>query len=106
MAKYLVIASYTAEGIKGVVEKGGTARVQASRKLVESVGGKLESFHFGFGEDDVYLICDIPDNVSAAAVAMTAASSGLLSTRMVVLLTPEEIDRAAEMNLSYEPPGA
>jgi uncharacterized protein with GYD domain len=106
MAKYLAIASYTADGIKGLIDKGGTARVEASRKFVEGAGGSVESFYFALGEDDVYIVCDLPDNVTAAAASMKAAVSGMVLNRMVALLTAEEVDRAAGAKLQYDAPGA
>jgi uncharacterized protein with GYD domain len=106
MAKYLVIGSYTAEGLKGLEARGGTARVEASQKFVASAGGSLESFYFGLGEDDVYITCELPDNVTAAAVSMSAVSTGMVVSRTVALLSPEEIDRAAQLRLTYQPPGS
>ena len=106
MAKYLAIASYTAAGLKGLTAKGGTARMEASRKLLAEAGGSLESFHFALGQDDAYIICDLPDNVTAAAVSMSTAASGMLVSRMVALLTAEEVDRAAAMKLQFDPPGS
>jgi uncharacterized protein with GYD domain len=106
MAKYLVVASYTAEGIKGIVSKGGSARKEAVTKMVTGLGGKVESFYFGFGEGDAYVIVDLPDNVSAAAVGLAVSATGLASTKTVVLLTAEEIDRAAKTQVTYKAPGA
>jgi len=106
MAKYLVVASYTAEGIKGVISKGGSARRDAVAKMVTGLGGKVESFYFGFGEGDAYVTVDLPDNVSAAAVGLAVSATGLASTKTVVLLTPEEIDRAAKVQVGYRAPGA
>jgi uncharacterized protein with GYD domain len=106
MAKYLVIGSYTAEGLRGLESRGGTARVEASEKFVASAGGHLESFYFALGEDDVYITCDLPDNTTAAAVSMSAVATGMVVSRTVALLSPEEIDRAAELKLTYRPPGS
>ena len=105
MAKYLITADYTVEGVRGVQQAGGSARRDAVRAALESVGGKLESFHFAFGDHDAYVIVDIPDNVSTAAVALTVGASGGASTRTIVLLTPEEVDAAAKQSVSYTPPG-
>lgn len=104
MPKYLVIASYTSEGIKGVMKTGGTARSAAVEKAVVGLGGTLESFHFAFGKDDAYVILDMPDDVAAAALAMAISATGLVATRVVVLLTPDEIDDAASRNVAYIPP--
>ena len=106
MAKYLVVASYSAEGIKGVISKGGSARREAVSEMVAGLGGKVEAFYFGFGEGDAYVIVDLPDNVSAAAVGLAVSATGLASTKTVVLLTPEEIDRAAKTQVGYKGPGS
>ena len=92
MPKYLFIGSYTAEGAKGVLKEGGTARRAATEKLVASLGGTVEAYYFGFGSDDFYLIADLPGNAAAAAGALTTAASGAVGTRTIVLLTPEELD--------------
>jgi len=106
MAKYLAIVTYTAEGLKGLMAKGGTARVEAARKLVASAGGSLESFYFALGADDAYIVCDLPDNMTAAATAMRVAATGMVVNRWVALLTAEEVDRATAAELSYDPPGS
>jgi|SRR5438105_4241469 len=106
MAKYLIIASYTADGMKGVIDKGGTARREAVEKLVADLGGTCESFYFAFGEDDAYVTVDVPDNTAAAAIGMTVGASGLVRVRTVVLMTPEEIDKAAKTQVAYRPPGS
>jgi len=105
MAKYLITASYTAEGVKGLLKGGGTARADAVTKTIAGLGGTLESFHFAFGADDAIVIVDLPDNVSAAAVGLAVAATGLTTARTTVLLTPDEIDRAAQLQVNYSPPG-
>jgi uncharacterized protein with GYD domain len=105
MANYLVIANYSAEGIKGVMKNGGTARVDAVKKMVEGLGGKVQSFHFAFGAEDAYVIVELPDNITAASVGMAVSSSGLTSAKTVVLLTPAEVDEAAKRQVTYTPPG-
>ena len=106
MPKYLIEASYTLDGIKGIRSAGGSARVDAVTKLVESAGGSMEAFYFAFGDRDVYVIADLPDNESAAAVALTVNSSGSVGIKTTVLLTPEEVDAAANRSVEYRPPGS
>lgn len=106
MAKYLIVASYTTPGIKGVIAKGGTARREAVEKMADELGGQVESFYFGFGDGDAYVVADLPDNASAAAVSLAVGASGMASTRTTVLLTPEEVDRAAATSVNYMPPGS
>jgi len=105
MAKYLFIASYTSEGIKGVTKEGGTARRQAFEKSLAELGGKLECEYFAFGADDVYAIADLPDNSAAAAAAMAVGASGVVNLRTVVLMTAEEMDAAAKKVPAYKGPG-
>jgi uncharacterized protein with GYD domain len=106
MPKYLVEASYTAEGVKGLQSAGGSARRDAVKKTAESLGGSVESFHFAFGGSDVYTIIDLPDNEAAAALALTVNASGAVTTRTVVLLEPEEVDAAAKRSVDYQAPGS
>jgi uncharacterized protein with GYD domain len=106
MPKFLIIANYTAEGVKGVLAKGGSARRAAVEKAVAELGGSLESFYFGFGEDDAYVTVDLPDNGKAAAVALNVAATGMVGLRTIVLLTPEEIDEAARVPSAYQPQGS
>jgi uncharacterized protein with GYD domain len=105
MPRYLIHASYTAEGAKGVISEGGSGRRDAIAKLAEGLGGKMECLYFAFGDDDVVTIVDFPDNVSAAAVGLTVSASGLVRTRTTVLLTPEELNDAAQKSVSYRGPG-
>jgi uncharacterized protein with GYD domain len=106
MPKYLVIANYSADGVKGVLAKGGSARSTAIRNSVAQMGGTMESFYFGFGGDDAFVTVDLPDNVAAASLALQVGASGMASVRTVVLITPEEIDKAAQAPNVYVPPGS
>jgi uncharacterized protein with GYD domain len=105
MPKYMIHASYTLEGVKGVRSGGGTSRRDAVSQTVESVGGSLECFYFAFGDADAVVIADLPDNEAAAALALTVNGAGGATTRTWVLLTPEEVDAAAQRSVSYQPPG-
>lgn len=105
MPKFLFEAMYTADGVKGVQSGGGSSRRDAVAELAESLGGKLDSFHFAFGERDAYVIVDLPDNESAAAAALAVNAAGVTNVKTVVLLTPEEVDAAAQRSAAYRPPG-
>jgi uncharacterized protein with GYD domain len=106
MAKFLWKASYTSEGVKGVLKEGGTGRRAAVEKVVEGLGGKVESFYFALGEEDVYVIAELPDNVTATAVSLTVNASGVVSLQTVELLTPEQVDEATKKSVDYRRPGA
>lgn len=106
MAKFLVKASYTAEGAKGVQGGGGTSRRDAVAKMAEGLGGSLESFYFAFGDTDAYVVLDLPDNRTAVAASIAVNTSGGASSEVVVLLTPEDVDAAARLSVDYQPPGS
>ena len=106
MAKYLVKASYTAEGGKGVQSGGGTSRRDVVAKMAAGLGGSLESFYFAFGETDAYVVLDLPDNRTAAAASLAVNAAGGASSEVVVLLSPEDIDAAAKLSVDYRPPGS
>jgi uncharacterized protein with GYD domain len=106
VAKFLVKASYTTEGVKGVESAGGASRRDAVASMAQGLGGSLESFYFAFGETDAYVVLDLPDNQTAAAASIAVNSAGGATAEVVVLLTPEEIDAAARMSVDYRPPGS
>ena len=105
LPKYLFEASYTPAGSAGVVKDGGSGRRAAAEKLIQSLGGTLECMYFAFGPVDVFAIVDLPDHAAAAAISLATASSGAMTGRMTVLLTPEEIDDASSRGVTYTPPG-
>jgi uncharacterized protein with GYD domain len=106
MPKYLIQASYTREGVEGVRTAGGSSRRDAVQDAVGSLGGELESFYFGFGDHDAYVVVDLPDNEAAAAVALTVNASGGVTIETTVLLTPEQIDEAGKRSVEYRAPGS
>ncbi len=105
MPKFLVHSSYTAEGLKGLLKDGGTGRRAAVEAAVKSLGGKLETMYFSFGKHDVVVIIDLPDNVTAAALALAVNAAGGALTRTTTLLTPEEVDQAVKKTVRYKAPG-
>lgn len=105
MSKYLLQINYTAEGAKGLIKDGGTARRNAALKAAESLGGRIESMYFAFGDTDAYCIADMPDHASMAAITLALAASGGTTGRTTVLLTPEEMDQATRKSPSYRAPG-
>jgi uncharacterized protein with GYD domain len=105
MPKYLFEARYTAEGAKGIEREGGVSRREAVLNHLTQVGGKLEAMYFAFGDVDCYMIADLPDNVSAAALSFAVNESGAIMTKTVVLLTPEEVDKAVHKKINFRVPG-
>jgi len=105
MPKYLVQGNYVGEGLKGLIKEGGTSRRETVAKLIEGMGGKLEAFYYAFGDDSIYAIYDVPDNVTAAALSLAVNGSGAVTIKTTVLMTPEEADEAVKKTVAYRPPG-
>ena len=106
MPKYLISANYTAEGMAGVRAAGAKSRVDAVTTMIEAMGGRLDSFHFAFGDTDVFVIVDAPDDEAAAAVSIAINGTGAVRTRTTKLLTVEQIDEALRRTVDYQPPGS
>jgi uncharacterized protein with GYD domain len=106
MPRYLFRASLSPEGVAGVLAEGGSARRKVVEEAITTLGGTLETFYFTFGDDDVVLIAELPDNETAAGFAMETSSSGRVSVSTTVLLTPDDIDRARETKSGWRAPGA
>jgi len=105
MPKYLIQSSFTGDAIQGLRQEGGSARRAVVEKACNSVGGKLDAYYFAFGETDVVAILDLPDNVTAAGIALLVGASGKVDHKTTVLLTPEEVDAAVKVTGDYRPPG-
>ena len=105
MPKYLIAASYTAEGLRGLQKDKASGRRRAVTAAVEGVGGKVEAFYSALGEHDAYVIVDLPDMMTATALSIAVSAAGLVRTRTTALLTVEETDRALEKSVNYRAPG-
>lgn len=106
MPKYLVQAKYTTEGIKGIIGDSASGRRADVQAAVQALGGKLETFYYVFGEDDVISIVDLPSSIKAAALALSTSASGAVRVKTTPLLTVEEVDQALEIETRYRAPGA
>ncbi|HKY14365.1 MAG TPA: GYD domain-containing protein [Microthrixaceae bacterium] len=106
MSKYLFESKYTAEGVQGLKKAGAASRVAAVTDMCSGLGGSLESFHFAFGDVDAFVVCDLPDDEVAAAVAFTVGASAAVQAKTIKLLTVEEADAAIGRSVSYRPPGS
>ena len=105
MPKYLFEANYLAEGLNGLIKEGGTRRRAAVDDLFKSLGGTVEAFYYAFGDCDVFIIGDLPDNTAASALAIRVNAAGVTTLRTTVLLTAQDIDTAVKKNTIYRPPG-
>jgi uncharacterized protein with GYD domain len=106
MAKFMVKASYTTDGTKGLLKEGGSSRKATVEKMIKGVGGSMEAFYYAFGETDVFIICDLPDTTAAAALSLAVNVTGAVNLSMIPLLTVQEIDQACKKSVAYRAPGA
>jgi uncharacterized protein with GYD domain len=106
MPKYMIMASYNAEGVKGVIKEGGSGRRAAVHKLIEGMGGKVEAFYFSYGEHDAFVIADVPDAATGLAMSLAVNASGAVRVSTAPLITVEEMDAAAKKSVTYRAPGA
>jgi uncharacterized protein with GYD domain len=104
--KYLIEVTYTAEGAKGLLKDGGSKRKLAAEQAINSVGAKMESFHFAFGDTDAYVIVDAPDHASMSATSLAINAAGAVHLKTIVLFTPEEMDQAVKKSVTYRAPGS
>ncbi|MHB9849400.1 GYD domain-containing protein [Streptomyces krungchingensis] len=105
MPKFLIQATYTPEGTKGLIDEGASGRRAAVDQVVTGLGGTVEAMYFAFGQDDIVIIVDFPDPVSMAAASLAVKASGALHTRATPLLTLDEIDEAARRQVPFRAPG-
>ena len=107
MPHYLVQASYTPEAL-AALSKNPTNRLDMIEGLLKSIGGRLEVGYFSFGEYDVAMIVELPDNTAAAGLAIGTGGKGAIkSFRTTPLLTADEAVAAMQFagQLDYQPPG-
>ena len=106
MKKYLIKGAYNSDGMKGLMSEGGTGRKNAIEKMLGAIGGKVEAFYYAFGDADVYLIVELPDDITAAAVGLRVNAAGLVRISITILISPEDIDAASGKSVNYRAPGA
>jgi len=105
MAKFLVKANYTAEGLKGLQKDKASGRRAAVASACEALGGKLEAYYVSLGGHDVVTIVDLPNIQAVVSLSVAVSSSGLVRTKTTALLTVEEADQALGKTVSYRAPG-
>ena len=108
MAHYLFQVSYTSDAWAAQV-KNPQNRIEAVRPVIERLGGKIEATYLAFGEYDVVLTVEFPDNVSAAALSLTVSAGGAVKAiKTTPLMAVEEGVEALKRagGAGYQPPGA
>ncbi|MFC9789692.1 GYD domain-containing protein [Rhodococcus sp. NPDC127528] len=105
MPRYLWQVTYSAEGATGLLAEGGSARRDAITRMVESVGGTVESCYFALGGHDLVVIGEVPDEVAAATLGIRTTAAGAARSESTPLLTPEQVDDAVRREAEYRAPG-
>lgn len=106
MARYLFRAKYTQAGVTGLLKEGGTSRREALRQTIEGMGGTLQDLFYAFGDWDLFLITELPDDEAATAVSLNISAAGALEVSVTVIVTPETVDAAVSKSVPYRAPGA
>jgi uncharacterized protein with GYD domain len=106
MPKFLVKATYTAEGLRGLQKDKASGREKAVAVACAAVGGKLDASYYALGDDDAFFVVDVPSHLQAAAFRVVVGwATGMANTRTVPLLTVAEMDKALGEDTKYRPPG-
>jgi len=104
MGHYLFTASLSQTGLHGLINEGPEARRKAVEETLASLGGKLDKMYWTFGDTDVLVLADLPDNAAAASFSTTIAAAGAASIRTTVVLTAEDVERMRTLQPTYHPP--
>jgi uncharacterized protein with GYD domain len=109
MPKYLLRTRYTLDGLKGLIKEGGTKRREAVEQAFKSLGGTVEAYYYAFGGTDLFILVDLPDNMTATAASLVGNVAGTSKIEITVLIPPEEVDQATDLAkekmAAYRPPG-
>lgn len=78
MATYVSLVRYTEQGIRNIKESPN--RLDATKKLAQSVGGEIKQFYLAMGKYDIVVVTEAPDDEAAARFALTLGSLGNVRT--------------------------
>ncbi|MBI2887111.1 MAG: GYD domain-containing protein [Chloroflexi bacterium] len=76
MPLYMYQAAYTPESLAAQIKNPQDRIEVAAKPVIEAAGGKLLAAGYTFGEYDILVVIEAPDNVAVAAVAMAVAAGG------------------------------
>ncbi len=108
MPLYMYQAAYTPESWAAQI-KSPQNRVEAvGQKVCEAVGGKYIGGWLCFGDYDLVIIADVPDNESMAAIALAVGAGGAIkASKTTVLMTLKEgvaaLEKADAVAKAYSP---
>lgn len=106
MPMFIATGSYTSEGVAGLTKSGATQRAAQLAAVAKGLGGRLEAMYFGLAENDTFIIFELPDTGTAAALAKAVNAAGTGHCNMEPILTPQEMDEALRVNTGFVAPGS
>jgi uncharacterized protein with GYD domain len=107
MPKFLMQATFTPDGVKNLIEQGGTKRQEQLQGLAQSLGGTLEAVYFSPQRNEGFVILDLPDGqrINLAGTLMAVNAGGFVQIKAQPVLTARELDSAVERARSIKVPG-
>ena len=106
MTRYLIEETYTSQAAAALIQNPHD-RTEAIRPIFEAVGGRLEHYYIAYSENTVYLLAEIPDQESLAAILVAfQAGGGPSSIKATPLMTATEAVGVFKEagSLGYRPP--
>ncbi len=88
MPTYVTLLHYTEQGIRSIKES--PARVDAAKKAFQAAGGELKQFYLALGRYDAVIVGEVPDDETAARIALTFGSLGNIRTETMRVFTEGE----------------
>ena len=89
MATYIVLSTFTDQGIRSV--KDTTKRADAVREAARKMGIEMKSIYWTVGKYDVVATFEAPDDASMTALSLTLGSAGNIRTQTMRAFTKEEV---------------
>jgi uncharacterized protein with GYD domain len=93
--KYLALFSYSHEAIAAMIANPAD-REPAVRRVLESVGARLETFYWMFGAHDGLAIVEAPDSLTMAGVSTAIRSTGTIRSETHELFSTSDIHHVLE----------
>jgi uncharacterized protein with GYD domain len=102
--RYLFRAAFTVEGMQNLQKQSATGFKTGVAKFFESVGGKLESWYFDYGDSTAYGFVDYPDEIAAATAQASVNAGGFARVSYRAVLSAEDADKALARSVATRPP--
>ena len=88
MATYVTLLRYTEQGVRNIKESPN--RVDAAKKAFQAAGGELKQFYLAMGRYDAIIVGELPDDETAARIALSTGSLGNVRTETMRVFTESE----------------